>query len=232
MSFQKTVLGCVAAASVAASSVSADLIINLTNSFGAATDDPPSVFLPTGAMWQLWYSNDTDAGGGETLMSFNDGTNPNGWVNQSTFNQSVGFQDAHTSDFLIAMGTTAAAGGGAVAPLNGGSNIEVVDSIDTDDSSVSDGFFYALFVDIASAGNTGAIDAGDSIGYGVIVASPIGNPGTIGGGPAAPTPGFMNIDGGSTIIVDGSFQATPEPGTFALFALGLATIAWRRRKTA
>lgn len=227
MKIKKRVMECIAAATMVASGANADVILNVVNDGGAW--DGVATFLPAGAIWQLWMSNDN--GAGQTLITLAGGN-----VDIDTVTgRSNGYLDPATQDRLVAQGVTADSGGGIFTPLPAAdaSNIGRADSFDALDSDVNNGFIYALMINLTGTAPAGTLTVGDWVNWGVVANLSAANDGNLSGIP--PTPSTYDMTGGfasasGPLVIDGSFVVTPEPGTFALFALGLATIAWRRRK--
>jgi hypothetical protein len=179
--------------------------------------------LPADSWYQIWWSADGDIAGTGTMFGAPDGDIE---VASATAT-SPGTVDTRSSDILLFAGQTTDPGGFSA----GAKSFSDHDDADVGGADIHSGWLYAILYhnDTVPGPPTEPVAVGTHALYSDIVdASTIE---TTGGVPGPPTEiGWQTIqiidDGSNSEVIDN----VPEPGTMALFALGLATIAWRRRK--
>lgn len=172
---------------------------------GMFMDVGQTVLLPAGAYYQVWWSSDNaygaDASGNVDLLTASQGTS--------------GAIPSVYGDYVIWSGTTPLDGQwGGVSSSSGTLTDAAVNN-----NVISSGFIYAYVYE------DGTPNIGDSF-----IRSP-NIQGNTWGDPskAQPDPSDLISLAPDTGNVFGTYHVVPEPGSMALFGLGMLTIAVRRR---
>ena len=218
-----------AAALVMVGTVNADISYALSSSAAIFINPWPNG-LPADSWYQTWWSADAI-----TIETINGGD-----VQASTaaFTTLGGIDPASVNgsgDYLVGQGGTPGTFGFVPTKVAGIATDALVGGNDVDA-----GFMYAIvyYDTIVPKGSTTGLATPPPIGASALfsetkmTADMLPFTGT----PPPPNDPAQGLDfGGSPTIDDGTHgeviaDVVPEPGTMALFALGIATIAWRRRK--
>ncbi len=181
--------------------------LNITSTEGLWVDSVGGTLLPAGSYYQIWWSVDAAYANGGVVDEAMIGVTQGGTL---------------YGDYVLWSGTTPDEGGFAGLYPTGTLTDAMVGG-----NTISDGYVYGYVYE------TGAPSAGDAYLmtqiYGPSTTGPWGNAGA-----ALPPPpneiDFAPSQGG--VMGDSVNFVVPEPGTMALFGLGLLTIAARRRRTA
>jgi hypothetical protein len=217
----------VAAALAMVGTSSADLSFSLNSSSGVFINPHPTV-LPADSWYQLWWSADAT-----TIMSLNSGDIQ---VDTATFTSLNAVDPGGSGDYLLMQGGTP-----GVAGFPGNTVTGQAGNSDVGGADIHSGFIYAiLYYDGSPAkSSTDGLATAPTIGASALYSEiqdtsamqSYTPPGAV---PPASNPVDQIDFAGGPVIDDGShfevIDNVPEPGTMALFALGVATIAWRRRK--
>jgi len=200
---KQKMLGAVAVLALCSSAAMAHPIsLNITGGFGLWTDTFGGNLLPAGAYYQVWWSSD------QAYLA-----EPS--VNESVATLSTGQNTS--GDYVLASGSTPNLGGWG-SPQSLG---QLTDA-NVGGSTISDGYIY-MFVY-----QDGTPQAGDSYVRTSIYGNAWGDPTA----PQPPPPDSIPASSTTEDGVFGTYFVVPEPGTLALFGIGMLTIAARRRKRA
>ena len=221
----------IAAALAMVGTLNADVSYALNSSAGVTSS---SGFLTADHWYQVWWSADTT-----TIFDMNAGDVQVGTAGFTTLGSVDPASLNSSGDYLVLQGGTPGGAGFA-----GSSVAATVSNADVGGNNVDLGTMYAIlyYEPVVPKGSTTGLATAPPVGASAMF-SEIKLVSTmltyVNGSPAPPAntdaskldfpgTGSNNIDDGShsEVIAD----VVPEPGTMALFALGIATIAWRRRK--
>jgi hypothetical protein len=205
----------VAAALAMVGTSSADLSFSLDSSSGlfVLPHPTPPTTLPQDSWYQVWWS----AGSVAPVA---------GDVQLSTAQFStVGLQESMSGHWLIQQGGTPTVAGFPANSVTIQAGNGLVGGAD-----ISDGYLYAIVYHETMAPGIGAAALYSEIQD----TSAMQTYTPPGAAPPASNPVDQIDFAGASTVDDGTHNEVianvPEPGTMALFALGIATIAWRRRK--
>ncbi len=179
----------------------ASISLSLLTSQGLFMDAGLTTLVPAGAYYQVYWSADSTYGGNSILESDADlGVD--------------GTTPASFGDYVIFTGNTDIDGGLSSPVATGALGNSAVGG-----STISSGFVYMYVYE------DGSPDVGDSYVRSEVYGNTWGDPGAA----LPPPPDAIDVAATEPAVM-GSFFVTPEPGTMALFGIGILTMAARRRR--